>query len=148
MMIMEMMMATRQVCLYTAQDLLLFSFEFLSPSSSESLSTIGGIRTRIFFLSRCTTSCSFPRDFSISFPASLRDRFSVTVPLIWQRQRGLGDVQTLLTHESHKQSMQCFTVFKYFVHLKRNYAFPNVIYKHQLSQLQMLILHMVKGLIR
>lgn len=60
----------------------LLGFGGLSPSSSESLSTMGGIRIRTCRRSLCTTSCSRPRDFSISFPASLRDRFSVTVPLI------------------------------------------------------------------
>lgn len=40
------------------------------------------MRTRIWRRSLWTTSCSFPLDFSISFPASCRERFSVTVPLI------------------------------------------------------------------
>lgn len=76
------MMTVMVTAVYTGKDLLLFSVEFLSPSSSESLSTMGGTRISTCRLSLCTTSCSFPRDFSISLPASLRDRFSVTVPLI------------------------------------------------------------------
>jgi len=77
----------QQQCVYSraaddGKDRLLFSLECLSPSSSESLSAIGGTRIRTCCLSRCTISCSFPRDFSISFPASLSDRFSVAVPLI------------------------------------------------------------------
>lgn len=52
------------------------------PSGSESLSARAGMRTRICRWSLWTTSCSLPRDFSISLPASLRERFSVTVPLI------------------------------------------------------------------
>lgn len=81
-MVREMMMVMVVTAVYTGKDLLLFSVEFLSPSSSESLSTMGGTRISTCRLSLCTTSCSFPRDFSISLPASLRDRFSVTVPLI------------------------------------------------------------------
>lgn len=54
-----------------------------SPSLSESESSRGGMRTRIWRRSLWTTSCSFPLDFSISFPASCRERFSVTVPLIY-----------------------------------------------------------------
>lgn len=82
-----MMVVVVVTAVYTGKDLLLFSVEFLSPSSSESLSTMGGTRISTCRLSLCTTSCSFPRDFSISLPASLRDRFSVTVPLICQRER-------------------------------------------------------------
>ena len=48
---------------------------------------MGGTRISTCRLSLCTTSCSFPRDFSISLPASLSDRFSVTVPLIWRKER-------------------------------------------------------------
>lgn len=86
-------------CLYTGKDLLLFNTVGLSPSSSESLSTRGGTRTRIFCLSLCTTSFSFPRDFSISFPASLRERFSVTVPLIWgKRTQARSEHGKILLH--------------------------------------------------
>lgn len=57
-----------------------------SPSLSESESARGGMRTRIWRWSLWTTSCSFPLDLSMSFPASCRERFSVTVPLIYARK--------------------------------------------------------------
>lgn len=60
-----------------------------SPSLSESESSRGGMRTRICRRSLWTTSCSFPLDFSISFPASCRERFSVTVPLIYTHAQGI-----------------------------------------------------------
>lgn len=52
------------------------------PSTSESLSLREGTLMRVCLLSLSTTSCSFPLDFSISFRASVKDMFSVTVPLI------------------------------------------------------------------
>lgn len=63
---------------------MLFVFAFnLLPSISDSLSCMVGMLIRVCFLSLKTTNWSFPLDFSISFLASDKDIFSVTVPLIW-----------------------------------------------------------------
>lgn len=64
------------------------------PSLSESESARGGIRTRIWWWSLWTTSCSFPLDLSMSFPASCRERFSVTVPLICNRKHTHTNIET------------------------------------------------------
>lgn len=65
----------------------------LSPSLSElladgMLSSRSGMLSSVARSSRCTTIFSLPFDLSISFLASISDRFSVTVPLIW-RQLGV-----------------------------------------------------------
>lgn len=61
----------------------------LSPSLSElladgMLSSRSGMLSSVARSSRCTTIFSLPFDLSISFLASISDRFSVTVPLIWR----------------------------------------------------------------
>lgn len=60
-----------------------------SPSLSEALaegmlSSRSGMFSRVALSSRWTTIFSLPFDLSISFLASIKERFSVTVPLIWK----------------------------------------------------------------
>lgn len=67
-----------------------------SPSLSEALaegmlSSRSGMFSRVARSSRCTTIFSLPFDLSISFLASIKERFSVTVPLIWKTVGGRGD---------------------------------------------------------
>lgn len=65
----------------------------LSPSLSEAfaegmLSSRSGMFSRVALSSLCTTIFSLPFDLSISFLASIKERFSVTVPLIWVYYKG------------------------------------------------------------
>lgn len=67
--------------------------QLFSPSLSEALaegmlSSRSGMFSRVALSSLWTTIFSLPFDLSISFLASIRERFSVTVPLIWQNQTG------------------------------------------------------------
>ena len=48
------------------------------------LSSMSGMLRSVARSSRCTTIFSLPFDLSISFLASIRDRFSVTVPFIYE----------------------------------------------------------------
>lgn len=72
----------------------------LSPSLSElladgMLSSRSGMLSSVARSSLCTTIFNLPFDLSISFLASISDRFSVTVPLICQSQRsGSGEEVT------------------------------------------------------
>lgn len=64
----------------------------LSPSLSEALaegmlSSRSGMFSRVALSSLWTTIFSLPFDLSISFLASIKERFSVTVPLIWDNQK-------------------------------------------------------------
>lgn len=65
--------------------------KIISPSLSElaegMLSSKSGMLRSVALSSLCTTIFSLPFDRSISFFASIKDRFSVTVPLIYIEMR-------------------------------------------------------------
>lgn len=75
-------------------DFILLSLQSHSPSLSEALaegmlSSRSGMFSRVALSSLWTTIFSLPFDLSISFLASIKERFSVTVPLIcgmWKKE--------------------------------------------------------------
>lgn len=119
----------------------------VSPSLSElfaegMLSSRSGMLSNVARSSLCTTIFSLPFDLSISFLASISDKFSVTVPLIWQSGRDTSAPEgdrpgncIILAYDvkrnAHRVSslMQTTTSFRTmilyaFLWLKRNYFWP------------------------
>lgn len=79
----------------------------LSPSLSEAfaegmLSSRSGMFSNVALSSLWTTIFSLPFDLSISFLASIKERFSVTVPLIWENQK---DIISVLNGKEHLTSV-------------------------------------------
>lgn len=74
-----------------------------SPSRSElaegMLSSISGILRSVALSSLCTTIFSLPFDRSISFFASIKDRFSVTVPLIYVEMRRYRELNSIFKEQ-------------------------------------------------
>lgn len=90
----------------------------LSPSLSEALaeamlSSRSGMLSRVALSSLWTTIFSLPFDLSISFLASIKERFSVTVPLIWGNQKKSLLVMTgegMFSHSQFETISLCLTL--------------------------------------
>lgn len=87
----------------SSYPLIWVEFTSLSPSLSEALaegilSSRSGMFSRVALSSLWTTIFSLPFDLSISFLASIKERFSVTVPLIWKNQQNKPSEMTWSKH--------------------------------------------------